>query len=362
MQIYSTHKYKLKLTKTQKERVDSWIGACRMVYNLALETKIEAYKKGVSLSCYDLQKQLPSLRKEIDWIKDVPAQSLRDPIKRLDVAYRKFFKGGGFPKWAKKGRYKSISFNETISCFDNNTFILPKLKKVKIFKDRLPKGKIKTATITKEINGYFLCVTFETESENKYPTDENQVVGIDAGIKYFCIDSNGNFIENPRITKKYEKQLRIANRSLARKKKGSSNWKKQAKVVSKLHSKIARVRKDFLHKVSLQYVKEYSLIVCEDLKVKNLSQNNKLAKYISDVSWGTFFRMLKYKSEKYEKEFIQVKPHYTSQTCSNCGYIDKGNRATQSKFKCKKCSFEVNADLNASLNILRLGQSHYAIT
>lgn len=185
-------------------------------------------------------KQLPTLKKEIDWIKDVPSQSLQNVLERLDVAYQKFFKCGGFSKWAKKGRYKSLLF-KSVQLEKGLRFILPKLGNVKFFKDRIPTGKLKTATLVKETNGYFLSVTFETESKSNYPTCENQTVGIDAGISYFYADSKGNFVENPRITKKYEKQLRRANRSLAHKKKGSSNWKKQARLVSKLHSKIARV-------------------------------------------------------------------------------------------------------------------------
>lgn len=350
-----TYKYKLKLTKVQQETVNSWIGACRVVYNLALETKIEAYKKGVNLSCYDLIKQLPQLRSEIEWIKDTPAVSLQNAIERLDSAYKSFFKGGGFPKWAKKGKYNSLLFKQGVSVKEPNVFKLPKLGKVRVFKDRMPNGKIKTATIIKEMNGYYLSVTFEAETQNLYPTNENQVVGIDMGISYFCIDSNGVFKENIRTTKKYEKQLRVANRSLARKKKGSNSWCKQAKAIGKLHSKIARVRKDYLHKVSLEYVKNNSLIVVEDLKVQNMIKNKKLSKHIADASWSMFFDMLSYKSILYQKEFVKVNPQYTSQTCNSCGGVDKANRLSQSKFKCVECGHEENADENAAKNIKELG-------
>ena len=323
------------------------------MYNLALETKTGAYashKK--SLSSYDLQKQLTEL-KEIDWIASVPSQSLQNVVERLDSAYQSFFKGGGFPKWAKRGEYNSILFKSVKKT--ENGFVLPKIGSVTTFKDRVPSGELKTATIKKEHNGYFICVTFECQSENIYPVSENQAVGIDMGISRFLTDSNGCFVENPRHTKRYERRLRVKNRSLVRKKKGSVNFIKTKDELNKLHSKIANVRNDFLHKVSFKYVKENSIIVCEDLTVKNMIKFGNLSKHIADVSWSKFFSMLDYKSKSYEKDFIQVNPKYTSQKCSKCGHVDSENRLTQSKFECVKCGHQQNADLNAAINILGEG-------
>jgi len=352
MKVFKTYKYKLGLSKVQSNQVDKWIGACRYVYNLALECKIEAWKKRVSVSKFDLINQLPSL-KDVDWIKSVPSQSLQDVVERLDKAYQSFFKGGGFPKWAKRGEYSSILF-KTVYVKDSE-FVLPKLGKVKVYKDRMPKGKLSVAKITKEANGYFLSVTFESESENLYPTDENQVVGLDMGITYFLTDSNGVFVDNPRHTKKYERKLRVKNRALARKKKGSNGFKEAKKQVAKLHSKIANVRKDFLHKLSFQYVKENSLIVSEDLKVKSMIKFGNLSKHISDTGWSMFFDMLAYKSKFYEKTYVRIDPKFTSQKCNSCGHTCKENRITQSKFLCVKCGHNENADFNAAQNILGKG-------
>lgn len=356
MGMIQTYKYKLKLTDVQIDTIEQWIGACRYVYNLALETKIQAYQKGVNLSKYDLINQLPDL-KDVEWIKTVPAQSLQNVIERLDTAYQKFFKGGGFPKWAKKDEYKSILFKSVKQT--EKGFILPKIGLVKVFKDRLPIGKLKTANLVKESNGYFLCVTFESVLENLYPTDENQVVGIDMGIAYFLADSNGNFVENPRHTKKYESKLRKKNRELSRKKKGSVKFKKVKKELGKLHSKIANCRKDFIHKVSFDYVKNNSIIVCEDLKVSNMIKFGHLSKHIADVGWSIFFNQLSYKSKKFGKTFIQVNPKYTSQKCNSCGHVAKENRKTQSIFECVSCGHQQNADLNASKNILGEGIALY---
>lgn len=308
------------------------------------------------MSKFALMKQLPDL-KDIDWIKDVPAQSLIDVIDRLDKAYQIFFKGGGFPKWAKKDEYKSILF-KTVK-WTGSGFKLLKIGEVKIFKDRVPKGKLKTATIIKERNCYFICVVAEVESENIYPTNESQVVGMDMGITYFLVDSDGCFVENPRTFKKYEAQLRVENRSLARKKKGSKSRQKQKERLSKLHLKIVNVRKDFLHKTSTKYIKENSLIVAEKLNVKgmvkNMAKGGNLSKHISDASWGYFFSMLEYKAMLYEKTFVQIDPKYTSQKCSSCGHVAKENRLAQSKFECVSCGHQQNADFNAAQNILREG-------
>jgi putative transposase len=220
------------------------MGACRVVYNLGLEIRITAYRnKQVSVHKFDLMKQVTDLRKDITWIEDVPAESLCDVIKRLDRSYQSFFKGGGFPKWANKNKYKSILFRWT-KIEGDNKITLPKIGSLKMFKDCEIKGKIKKATIIKEVTGYFVCITTDAVKTIK-SNDENQVVGLDMGLSHFCIDSNGEFIANPKHFKKYEIQLAIENRSLARKKKRSNSWKKQAKRLSLLHHKIGNVRKDF---------------------------------------------------------------------------------------------------------------------
>lgn len=325
------------------------------MYNLALETRIHAYRScRIHLSKFDLIKQLPDL-KDINWISDVPAQSLQAVVERMDSAYQSFFKGGGFPRWAKKDQYNSILFKTVRRT--RKGFVLPKLGEVKIFKDQEPKGEFKTAIITKQQNDYFICIACEVESENLYPTDKNQVVGLDMGITRFLTDSNGQFIDNPKHFKQYERKLRIEQRSLARKKKGSKSRDRQKERLQKLYSKIANVRRDFLHKISTEYIRANSVLVCEDLRIQNMIKFDNLGKHISDVSWYTFFSMLKYKSELYEKEFLQVDPKYTSQKCSSCGHIAKENRLTQSKFNCVSCGHRENADLNAAKNILSQGMA-----
>lgn len=345
-----TYKRKLILSKSQEQRIASWIGACRFVYNMALDIQIQSYKANQKkLHKFELIKQLTDI-KHIDWIADVPAQSLQNVIERLDISYQNFFRtyksGGGFPKFANKDKYKSILFKSVK--VNQHSVILPKIGKLRMFKDAEILGTPNTATIVKEPTGYFICI----QCENALPKfeSESQAVALDMGISHFCIDSNGNFIRNPKHFKKHERKLRIENRSLARKKKGSNRWKKQAKKLALLHHRIANIRKDFLHKESTKIAKEYSTVYMEDLNIKNMSKNKNLSKHILDCGWGMFKTMLIYKTN-----VVLINPKYTSQTCSECGEVDKKSRLSQSEFVCTSCGHVSNADVNAAKNILSKG-------
>lgn len=375
------YRRKLILTKAQEERLSSWIGACRLVYNMGLEIKMAAWKNlQQSVGKFDLINQLPEI-KDVDWIKDVPAQTLQNTMERLDFAYKNFFRtchiGGGFPKFANKRKYKSILFKQGnlnqgthLIQIENNKIKLPKLGQIKMFKDAPILGIPKTATIKKEPTGFFVYIVCDEINKTIQNQDENQVCGIDMGVAYFCVDSNENFILNPKHFKKYEAQLRIENRSLARKKKGSNSWKKQAKRLALLHHKIANIRKDFLHKESTKLAKKYNTIFVEDLKIANMTSRNEpqkdslgnyvqngqssksgLNKAILDCGWGMFRDMLKYKTN-----VVLVNPKFTSQTCNECGAKDAKSRISQSEFVCKSCGHVSNADYNAAKNILKIGE------
>lgn len=349
-----TYKRKLKLTKLQEERLSSWIGVCRFIYNMGLDIKREAWKnKQINVSRFDLMKQLTEI-KYVEWIADVPSQSIQNSLERLDRSYKNFFRtfkaGGGFPKFKSKRTYNSILF-KSAQLISKNTIKLPKIGEVSFFKDKsLVIGKIKTATIVKEPTGYFICIVCDEVSKNISNSNESQVAGIDMGVANFCIDSNGNIISNPRHFKKYERKLRIENRSLSRKKKGSTRWKKQVRTLSMLHHKIANIRKDFLHKESTKMAKKYHTVYVEDLNIKNMSKNKNLSKHILDCGWGMFRTMLEYKTN-----IVRVNPKYTSQTCNECGKKDAKSRLSQSEFVCSGCGHVSHADINASKNIMSKG-------
>ncbi len=343
-----TYKRKLILTKAQSNRIMSWMGACRLVYNMALEIKIDTYKKtGRTIHAHELMKQITGLRKDFHWINDVPCHTLQSSIDRLNEGFRKFYKGYGFPKFKSKTNCKSIKFKDEIYIKDNCVKVL-KLGKLKFHKDSPILGTPKTAVIKLEPTGFFVYV--QCENVPKKFESESQAIGLDMGISQFCVDSKGGMIANPRHFAKYERQLRIENRSLARKKKGSVSWKKQSKRLSILHHKIGDIRKDFLHKESTKIAKANSVVYVEDLKIDNMAKNKNLSKHILDCGWGMFRDMLTYKTT-----VIRVNPKHTSQTCAICNHVDKESRVSQSKFKCTHCGHEDNADINAAKNIKSRG-------
>jgi putative transposase len=355
-----TYKRKLILTKAQEERISSWIGACRLVYNMGLEIKVSAWKnKQKNISCFDLMKQLTEI-KDIEWIADVPSQSLQNSLERLDKSYKKFFSGGGFPKFSPKRKYKSILLKK-VSVI-NNKVKLPKIGELKMFKDAPIVGIPKTATIIKEPTGYFVCIVCDKVNKNISNPDESQVIGLDVGVIHFCTDHNDNHIKNPKHFRKYEKLLVKEQQKLSVKVKFSNRWKKQAKKIAKLHHKIANIRKDFLHKESTKIAKPNHYACVEDLKIVNMTKRAKpkqdengkflpngqsrksgLNKSILDAGWGMFRTMLEYKMD-----VVRVNPKHTSQTCSECDFVDAKSRVSQEIFKCTYCGFTCNADTNAA--------------
>lgn len=358
-----TYTFKIKTTPTLIQKFEQHLGTTRMLYNLAKETKEYAYSKGLRLGKFDLMKQLPELKNEFTWMKEVNAQTLQGVIERLDKGYDKFFadlKVGvvtSKPKWAKKKDWKSVEFKQgnlknkypNLRFEKDEKFNLPKLGKIKIFKSREINGDIKLARIVRKVDGWYLQIVTDFEIQK---CNNQAEVGVDCGIKYAFITSDGQFFENIRTTKKYADRLAEAQRKLSLKKKGSNNFYKEVEKVNKIHLKIQRVREGYLHKVSRELANNYQTVFVEDLNVSKMILNKDYSKAISDVSWSKFVNYLEYKTN-----VIKVDAKYTSQECNNCGHISKENRKTQESFKCVKCNHEGNADFEASLTILKRGQS-----
>lgn len=357
MKLIKTYKYKLKLSKKQEKLLDSWIHTCRYLYNVALEERITAYQmRKTSISKYDQYNQLPQIKKDFPFVVQVYSDTIQEVLDRVDKSYQNFFRGAGFPKFAKKGVYNSFTFKRHYE-IHKDYIKLPKIGKVKYFNSRPIEGLPKTATIKKEGNSYFISIVCETEAPETIVDNQN-AVGIDSGIVTFLTLSDGNTVSSPLFLEPHLKQLRILQRKLARQKKGSKSREKTKQKLSKLHRKIANSRLDFLHKTSTDLVNTYSAIYIEDLdlpKMKTISSD--LTRKMSDSGFGMFKEQLKYKMKERGKHLGLVNPAYTSQTCSECKTVDKKSRISQSEFVCTSCGFIANADQNASQNILRQGMS-----
>lgn len=351
--MIKVYTFKVKPNKLLFSRLEEWLNITRCIYNLGKEVREDAWKKEVPLNYYDLSRQLTDLKKEYKWVSKVGSQTLQAVLERLEAGYKRFFsdlkKGQKVskPKWAKKKKWKSLYFKSVSA--SGNRFFLPKLGNLKVFKFKVPKGELRTAILVKEADGWYLQVVVKKVTISK--TENQSIVGIDMGLKYFLTTSDGEFINNPRHLQKFLSRLRIEDRKLSRCKKGGKNFYKQVEKLRRLHLKIRRVRLDFLHKESTKLASRYSNVVIEDLDIKGMAKKSKLAQHISDCSWGKFFELLSYKTN-----VIRVDPKHTSQKCNKCGHISRENRKTQSHFECVKCGHIENADLNASFNILKFGQ------
>ena len=345
-------KYRLYPTTSQKELIAKHIGSSRFVFNLALETKNAAYLGSKhNFSPFDLIKQLPELKKECEWLKEVNSQSLQQSIQNMDIAFKKFFKGAGFPKFKSKNKGKqSFSIPQNV-LVDGSKLIIPKFKEgIKIVLHREIKGTIKSATIIVTPTGkYFASILVDTNAEMpiKVPIKENTTIGIDLGIKNFAITSNGEVFENPKHLRKAQSKLKYVQRKYSKNK-----GKRTKQRLALLHEKVVNKRKDFLHKVSTKLIRENQTIALETLAVSNMVKNHNLTQAINDVSWSTFVSMLEYKSDWYGKNILRIGRFApSSKTCSNCGNINKELTLKDRVWTCKSCDSVLDRDVNASINI-----------
>ena len=364
------YKYRIYPNEEQVIQIEKTFGCCRFVYNQLLAKKIDLYKnEQKSMSKTDCNNYCNRiLKKEYEWLKEVDKFALTNSIYNLDEAYKNFFrrvKQGndkvGFPKFkSKKNHYYSYKTNFTNNNikvdFDNNKVQLPKLKWVKCKLHRKFTGKILFVTISKTpSNKYF--ISFNVECEHEILPKNNNAVGIDLGIKDLLITSDGEVINNEKLTYKYEKKLAKLQRQFARKKKGSNNWNKQRIKIARLHEKITNIRKDNLHKISYTLVKENQFIFSEDLNIKGMVKNHNLAKSIHDCSWYELTRQISYKSEWNERVYKKVDRYYSSsQLCSKCGYKNVNTKNLNVReWICPICGTHDDRDINASINILNKG-------
>lgn len=359
--------YKFKIQNPRKaivQRVEQTLDLCRELYNAGLQERRDAYKLNrISITYQDQQNQLPEIKAVRDDLSNVYSQVLQEALKRLDKSFQGFFRRikakqtAGFPRFKGQNRYDSFAFPQTGFKLDGNVLTLSKIGKVKLHLSQNVVGKVKTCTIKKEVSGWFVVFTVENNKELLPKTGKS--IGIDAGIESFITLSNGEQIENFRYFESSQKALRVAQRSVSRKRKGSNSRKKAVVELKKIHAKIKHQRNDFAHKVSTKLVKDFDVIAIEDLNIKGMTQG-KLAKQINDVAWNSFFQKLTYKAENAGKKLIKVNPNYTSQTCL-CGHREKKTLA-QRWHHCLECGLSIHRDILSSKIILSLGQSGKDLT
>ena len=357
--IFKSFKFRIYPNKEQEILLAKHFGACRFVFNHYLNKRKETYLEDKkSLNYYDNANDLTQFKKDenYNWLKEINSQSLQSSLRNLDTAYGKFFrKQTKFPRFKSKYDRQSFKIPQFVK-LENNELIIPKFKGgIKINLHRVINGEILFATISKSTTGkYYVSITCEVQHE---PFDKtNSKVGIDTGIKDLAILSDGTTYENIRSLKNSLKKLKYEQRQLSKKVKGSSSRNKQKQKLAIVHEKITNVRKDYLHKVSTEIVKNHDIISVEDLAVKNIMKNHKLAQAMFDVSLGSFYSMLEYKCEWNDKQFVKIDRFFpSSKMCSECGWINQDLTLNIREWTCPSCGEKHDRDFNASKNILKQG-------
>lgn len=355
-------RFRIYPNKEQQNLINQTFGCCRLVYNLGLDMRNKAFENGEKINYSKTSTMLTELKRndEFSFLRDVEAVALQQSLRDLDQGFVNFFqKRARHPRFkGKHGRQSYRTVNQRNKIRIVGEYIrLPKLGYVKI-RQSMKIGKINNATVVRMPTGkYFVSLNVEFEPEVKQ--NNGGSIGIDVGIKEFYSDSNGNTVSNPKFLEKLSRKLRREQRKLSRKKKDSNNRNKQRIRAAKIYEKITNRRNDFLQKISTMLISENQVICIENLKIKNMVRNRKLARCINSVSWGKFFNMLEYKANWYGNKLVRVPTMYpSSQTCSCCGYKNPliKNLAIR-KWECPNCHTVHDRDTNASINILNKGLS-----
>jgi putative transposase len=364
--MLKTYRYEIYPTKEQINELSCWFGSVRWVYNWGLEQKIKSYNENKkTLSYFDLSMKLTELKKqeEYKWLDNTYSQSLNMSLRNLDNAFTAFFKQQNkFPKFkSKKNTRKSVQFPQGVKMdFDNWNVFIPKLKNIKVAKDRKFIGNIKTCTLSKSsTNRYFISVLVDNgvKQPKQQKIKEDKTIGIDLGIKTFATLSNGVKFNNSKFLKKQEIKLVVHQKRLSKKQKGSKNYEQQKLKIAKIHEKISNQRKDFQHKVSSQiaYDNQVNTICMETLSTKNMMKNHKLAGSIGDCGWFQFSEMCRYKMEWQGKNFVKIgKFEPSSKTCT-CGYKNNNLSLDQREWTCIICGTKHDRDILAANNIRTFG-------
>ena len=352
-------------------------GSCRFVYNKGLALQKERYERGEKfLGYFGMCKLLTEWRgsDETPWLKESPRHIQGQALSDLERAYKNFFdKRADFPRFKKKGMGASFRFPDpkqiTLDA-GNGRVKLPKLGWIRYRNSRDVLGEVRSVTVSESGGKWYASIL--TLREVEQPVPSGGAVGIDMGIARFATLSDGSFIEPASSFRKHEARLARYQRAMSRKVKFSSNWKKAKARVQNIHSRIANVRRDFLHQNSSAISKNHALVCIEDLKVGNMSKSaagtkdapgrnvkakSGLNKSILDQGWAEFRRQLEYKTAWKGGFVVAVPPQYTSQTCPACGHVSRDNRQTQAKFECVECGYAENADLVGAINILAAGHA-----
>ena len=374
MNTYKAYKLRIYPTDSQRELIEKTFGCTRYIYNNFLAERKNKYEESkTKVHVYEQLKELTDLKREKEWLREIDSCALQACVYNLDDAFQKFFKGNGYPKFRAKGVHESFRTNNTLNIykdkkyesiridFNKRIITLPKLKEVKFRGYRTTKeivGKIKSATISKDANKYFVSILIEVPFI-KYSINPTSIVGLDLGIKDFIVTSNGEKLKNE--VKINEKRLKGLQKWLSRCKPGSKNRYKVKLKIQRLYLKIRNARKHMIYKLANNILKENDIVAVETLDVKSMYQVHKIAKHLKNIPISEFIRVLKYKSNWLGKKIIEINKYYpSSQCCNRCDYKNEEVKdLSVRKWTCPKCGMIHDRDINASINVMFEGLKIY---
>jgi putative transposase len=356
------YKFKLKMNQGFQTNCQQTLNICRELYNAALQERREAFRvQKISINFHRQAIQLPEIKLIRDDVEAIHSQVLQDTLRKLSKAFDAFFRRlktsekAGFPRFKGQDRYHSFTYPQSGFKLVGNKLTLSKIGSCRLRLSRAIEGRIKTCSIKKQADGWFVIFTVE-ENQARWIPKTGDSIGLDVGLENFATLSTGEVKENPRFFRQAEKALKIQQRKVSKKKLRGANRRKAARLLGKKHLKVQHQRKDFFHKTSLQLIKEYDEITVEDLNIKGLLKNHHLAKSISDASWGTFIRVLENKAANAGRRVWRVPAAFTSQDCSQCGNRVKKS-LSQREHRCIGCGYVAHRDHNAALNIAARGRA-----
>jgi putative transposase len=378
-----TYKEKLKPTPQQERALEQVLWRCRTLYNTALEQRITAWQRcHVSVTRYQQEAELKEIRAEFPEYAAIHSHVLQDVLARLDTTYQAFFRRvqrgeqAGFPRFQGRTRYHSFTYKEygNGARLDNGALVLSKIGRIAVRWSRPIQGTIKTVTVSREADGWYVCCSCAEVPTEPLPRTGHET-GIDVGLKVFLITADGQLVENPRHYRKAERALKKAQQRVSRRKKGSHRRRKAVQVLARKHQHVCRQRQDFHHKTALVLVRAYDTIYVEAIQPANLSrrpapQQDEHGTYlhngasrkaglntsIQDAGWRQFLTILAYKAACAGKRVEAVNPAYTTQDCSGCGKRTPISLSVRTRV-CTRCGLILDRDENAPRNILWLGQS-----
>lgn len=360
MLILKSYKLRLYPNKGQQVFFNKTFGACRVIYNEMLYNLQENYKNGIKKDKYKLFKDIKS---KYEWMKEVDSNALCSTFRDLDTAYARFFNNKSkFPKFKHKKEKNTYRNNNVLNrkiqnLIKNDKIKIPKIGYIK-FKQNYSFNdikKVRNITILKsKTNKYYCSLCVEIEQKEYFHT--GNIIGLDLGIKNLVIDSNGIKYKNLKPYTKLENKIKHLNKLYSKKKKGSKNQEKSRLKLATAYEKLSNKRKDNLHKITTKLIKENDVICIENLNVKGMIKNHKLAKVIQDASFGTLVSMLKYKAQWHNRKIIEIGRFYpSSKLCSNCGHKMSNMGLEIRQWICPICGVQHDRDINAAINIKNEG-------